>query len=289
MITRALLMATFACAAAAHAASVSVRDDAGHDVTLAAPATRVISLAPHLTELAFAAGGGAAVKAVIRYSDFPAEAKTLPVVGDAFTLDIEAIARAKPELVLVWGSGLNERHKTRLRSLGLTLYESEIRDAAGIAATLRKVGTLLGSSASAEAAARNFEADWRGLRDRYAGRPPLRVFWQLWSQPLMTVNDTHGIGQAIALCGGVNLFGALPLLTPTVSLEAAVAADPQLIAASGRNVDATHEFERWQRFGQVDAVRRRQFAFIDGDLIGRMGPRFVAGTRALCEAIDRAR
>ncbi|HEY6132800.1 MAG TPA: cobalamin-binding protein [Rubrivivax sp.] len=286
---RAAAALTALLCALACRAQIRVQDDSGQTVTLAAPAQRVISLAPHLTEMAFAVGGGAAVKAVIRYSDHPAAARSLPIVGDAFALDFEAIARLKPDLVLVWSSGLNERHRARLRALGLAVYESEIRQSGAIPDTLRRIGALLGHGDAAEAAAAAYERDWQALRLRQAGRAPLRVFWQLWQDPLMTVNREHLIGEAIELCGGVNVFGALPLLTPTVSWEAAVAADPQLIATSGRPVDAERDFARWRRFAQVSAVRQRQFAFIDGDLIGRMGPRFVQGAGALCEAIDRAR
>ena len=268
---------------------VSVRDDSGHLVSLAEPASRVVSLAPHLTEMAFAVGAGTAVKAVIRYSDHPAAARGLPVVGDAFALDFEAIAGFKPDLVLVWGSGLNERHKARLRALGLTLFESEIRSPAAIGDTLRRLGALLGQADEGASAAGRFEHEWQSLRERNAGKPALRVFWQLWHEPLMTVNREHLIGEAIAACGGSNVFAGLPLLTPTVGWEAAVAADPELIGSSGRPQDGERDFARWRRFAQVSAVRHQQFAHIDGDLIGRMGPRFVQGAAALCDAIDRAR
>jgi iron complex transport system substrate-binding protein len=271
-------------------AAITATDDSGRAVTLAAPATRVVSLAPHLTEMAFAVGGSHAVKAVIRYSDYPAAARALPVVGDAFALDFEAIVRLKPDLVLVWTSGLNERHRARLRALGLTVFESEIRSTTAIADTLRRLGTLLGHGEEGAAVALGFERDWQLLRDRYRGKSALRVFWQLWQDPLMTVNREHLIGEAIQACGGVNTFAELPLLTPTVSWEAAVAADPQLIVASGQaTIDASAEFSRWRRFAQVSAVRHEQFAYLDADLIGRMGPRFVQGAAALCEAIDRAR
>lgn len=277
------------CASFAVQAEVRVTDDAGHVVVLAAPAQRVISLGPHLTELAFAAGGGDALVGVIRYSDFPAAAKQLPVVGDAHAIDFERIAQLKPDLVLVWGSGLNERHKARLRSLGLVVYESEIRHAQGIPDTLRRLGTLLGHADTADAAARRFEAQWQTLAERHRGKPPVRVFWQLWHEPLMTINREHLISEAMRACGGINVFADLPLLTPTVSWEAAVAADPQLIAGSGRPQDAQRDFAAWRRFASVSAVKRQRSAAIDGDLIGRMGPRFADGAAALCAAIDAAR
>jgi iron complex transport system substrate-binding protein len=275
-------------ALAAHA-EVRVNDDTGQPVVLAAPARRVISLGPHLTELAYAAGGAQAMIGAIRYSDFPEAAKALPIVGDAHVIDFERIVQLKPDLVLVWGSGLNERHKTRLRSLGLTVYESEIRKAQGIPDTLRRLGTLFGSADAAEAGARRFEQQWQALSERYKGGPAVRVFWQLWHEPLMTINREHLISEAMRACGGVNVFADLPLLTPSVSWEAAVAADPQLIAASGRNEHAARDFAAWRRFGGVSAVKQQRFASIDGDLIGRMGPRFADGARALCQAIDSAR
>ena len=288
---RAMLLSALLAALAAPAsrAEVRVTDDTGHAVVLAAPARRVISLGPHLTELAFAAGGGDALVGAIRFSDHPEAARALPIVGDAHAIDFERIAQLKPDLVLVWDSGLNERHKARLRSLGLALYESEIRKAQGIPDTLRRLGTLLGRADSAEAAARRFETQWQALAERYRGKPPVRVFWQLWHEPLMTINREHLISEAMRACGGVNVFADLPLLTPTVSWEAAVATDPQLIATSGRRQDAERDLTPWQRFANVAAVKHRRYASIDGDLIGRMGPRFVDGAAALCEAIDRAR
>lgn len=270
-------------------AEVRVTDDAGHDVVLGSPARRIISLGPHLTEIVYATGGGNALVGVIRYSDFPDAARELPIVGDAHAIDFERIAQLKPDLVLVWGSGLNERHKARLRSLGLTVYESEIRQAQGIAGTLRRLGTLLGHTDAADAAARRFEDQWQALAKRHEGKPPVRVFWQLWQEPLMTINREHLISEAMRLCGGVNVFADLPLLTPSVSWEAAVAADPQLIAGSGRRQDAARDFAAWRRFANVSAVKQQRFASIDGDLIGRMGPRFVDGAEQLCRAIAGAR
>jgi iron complex transport system substrate-binding protein len=282
------LLAT--CLSFAAGAEVRVTDDAGQPVVLVAPARRVISLSPHLTELAYAAGGGDTLVGVIRYSDFPPAAKSVPLVGDAHAIDFERILQLKPDLVLTWGSGLNERHKARLRSLGLSVYESEIRRAQGIPDTLRRLGALLGHADAAEAAAHRFEAQWRLLAERYQGKPAVRVFWQLWHEPLMTINREHLISEAIRTCGGVNVFADLPLLTPSVSWEAALAADPQLIATSGRQLDAARDFAAWQRVTRnFGTARQPSFASIDGDLIGRMGPRFADGAAQLCEAIDRAR
>lgn len=285
---RAAAVPALLAAAVAMAAPVSVRDDADQTLTLAAPARRVVSLGPHLAELVAAAGGVDRLVGVMRYSDHPPEVTRLPMVGDAFALNLELIAALKPELLLVWRSGINPRQQQRLQGLGLPVFGSEITDVAGLADTLRRLGRLMGTEPVAETAARQVEERWQALRRHYAGRAPVRVFYQLWHEPLMTVNRGHLIDQAITACGGVNVFGGQPALTPAVSWEAAVAANPQLVI-TGASRDEPARLERWQRFEQVEAVRRRQVIALDEPQLGRMTPRFLEAAQALCEAIDRAR
>ncbi|MCB2020505.1 MAG: ABC transporter substrate-binding protein [Burkholderiaceae bacterium] len=282
----ALGAALFATPASAQ--PVNVRDDNGQEVRLARPARRVIALAPNLVELAYAAGGGAALVGAVRYSDDPPAAKKLPRVGDAFALNLERIAQLKPDLVLVWQSGLPERQRVQLRALGVPLYESEIRRVDDIATTLQRLGVLFGTQPVADAAASTLMQRWQGLQARYARRAPVRVFYQLWQQPLMTINGEHLIAQAIDACGGVNVFAALPTLTPTVGWEAVVQADPQLVASARVDDDSRVPPGRWPELTQIEAVKHGHFALVPGE-IARMSPSFVDGAQALCEAIDKAR
>ncbi|HSW03246.1 cobalamin-binding protein [Aquabacterium sp.] len=288
-LVRWLSLLLAACSAGTTpAAPVSVRDDLGQVLTLPAPARRVVTLAPHLAELVFAVGAGERLVGVMRYSDHPPPVTQLPIVGDAFAVNLEVIATLKPELILMWSSGVNPRQQQRLQALGLPTYDSEIGTLEGLTETLRRLGRLFGTEAVAEAAAKDTEARWQALRARYAQRPPVRVFYQLWHEPLMTVNRAHLIDQAISACGGVNVFAQQPTLTPTISWEAAVAANPQVVI-TGVARDEPARLETWMRFSRVEAVRRRQVIALDGHLLARMTPRFVDGAQALCEAIDRAR
>jgi iron complex transport system substrate-binding protein len=263
-------------------------DDTGHPVSLDHPAHRIVTLAPHLAELVFAAGAGDRLVGVSRYTDTPPQAASRPIVGDAFAIDFEAIARLKPDLVLAWGSGTSERAKARLRQLGFQVYEVEIRDVAGLAATLRHIGAFAGTADAADDRARALLRDWHALEQRYAHRPPVRVFYQLWDTPLMTLSGRHLISSAIRACGGRNVFADLPTLTATVGWEDAVRRDPQLVVTAASPSEPVHA-GRWSEFPQVSASRHHQFARLDGDLIARSGPRFVAGAQQLCEAIDRTR
>jgi len=274
--------------AQAPTAPISVVDDSGHTITLAKPPQRIVTLGPHLAEQVFALGAGPQVVGVSRFSDYPAEARQRPIVGDAVAIAHEAIAALKPDLVLVWRTGFPERARAPLQTLGVPVFESEIRSVTDLSSSLRRLGQLLGHAEAGEQQARAVEQQWAQLQADYRGRKPVRVFYQLWHQPLMTINREHLIHQAITACGGVNVFAELPALTPTVSWEAAVQRNPQVIAMAGAPSDHP-ERGQWPRFPAVEAVKQQRYALIDGDLIGRMGPRFVQGARRLCEAIDKAR
>ena len=291
MTTRALALAAallLATAARADTAPLRLVDDAGHTVALAQPAQRIVALAPHLTELVYAAGAGRQLVAVGKYSDFPPEALAKPVISDAFAVNYEALAKLRPDLVLVWGSGTPERIKSKLRTMGVPVYEVEIRTVAGLVDTLRGIGRLAGTEGVAQARAQAIASDWTALKATYAGRKPVRVFFQLWDAPLMTLNGQHLVSSAIAACGGANVFSELPTLTATVSWEVAVQRDPELVVTAGAPGE-TDKPGRWAGFKRVSAVQHGQFGHVEGDLLDRSGPRFVDGARELCEAIDHAR
>lgn len=271
------------------AQTISVKDDAGTLIRLKQPARAVITLAPNLTELAFAAGAGRAVQAVARFSDYPAQAQALPVVSDAYVLNLEAIAKAKPDLIFVWLSGTPQRQRDALKKLGIPVFESEIQSIEGIASTLQRMGTLMGTPSTAQAAAQRFVSDWQQLQTSRAerlhreGGQRLRVFYQVWDKPLMTFNGQHLVSLAIHTCGGVQGFDTLASLTPTVSREAVLAFNPQLILSGDEK-----GLPMWQTFPQLAANAKGQLRKAHAELLTRMGPRFVDAARELCAQIDAA-
>lgn len=213
-------------------ADVTARDDAGNTVTLPAPAQRVISLAPHATELIYAAGGGAKLVGTVTYSDYPPAARAVPRVGDNKALDLERIAALKPDLIVVWRHGNAERQTDALRALHIPLFFSEPKHLDDVATSLRRLGTLLGTNAAADAAAAAYSRDIAALRARYAARPAVTMFFQVWDRPLTTLNGAHLFNDVIALCGGRNVFAALEPLAPTVTDEAVLAANPEAIVTT---------------------------------------------------------
>ncbi|RQS16578.1 cobalamin-binding protein [Burkholderia sp. Bp8998] len=274
-------------------ADVTTRDDAGNIVTLPAPAQRVISLAPHATELVYAAGGGAKLVGTVTYSDYPPAAQAVPRVGDNKALDLERIAALKPDLIVVWRHGNAERQTDALRALRIPLFFSEPKHLDDVATSLRRLGMLLGTEPVADTAAASFSRDIAALRARYAARPPVTMFFQVWDRPLTTLNGAHLFNDVITLCGGRNVFAALKPLAPTVTDEAVLAANPEAIvttrAGATRSDAPLPSLARWRAWPALTAVAHDNLFAIDGDLLTRPSPRIAQGAAALCEDLDAAR
>lgn len=281
----ALLLGAFGIIA--QAAPVSVTDDAGHVIRLDAPARRIISLAPHVTELLFAAGAGERVVGVSDYSDFPPAAKAIGSVGSAAALDIERIVMLKPDLVVAWGSGNSASQVARLRALGIAVFDSEPREFAAIASSLERLATLAGTEATGHAAARDFRVRMQTLASTYQQRAAVPVFYQIWRAPLMTLNGKSMVSAAIRLCGGSNIFAQLPQIAPVVGTEAVLQANPEVILTGGE--DEAAALADWRRFPALLAVQRNNLFVINADWLARAGPRLLDGTELLCRQLDSAR
>ena len=269
-------------------AQVVVRDDYGHELKLGKPAERIVSLAPHLAELLYAAGAGPRLVGAVDFSDFPAAARALPRVGSDARIDLEAVLALRPDLVVAWPNAGSLRAVDRLAELGLPVFRSEPRELDDIARTLERLGRLAGSEPQADAAAAAFRARAAALQRRYAGARKVRVFCQIWDRPLLTVNGAHIISKVIGVCGGENVFAAAPLLVPEVDREAVLRANPEAIVASGSNDAQPQWLEMWRLRGLAAADRGQLYA-IPADLIQRHTPRILDGAERLCGFLEAAR
>ncbi|MGQ0585918.1 MAG: cobalamin-binding protein [Gammaproteobacteria bacterium] len=260
-------------------------------MTLAGPAAgadRVIALSPHLAELACAAGGCDKLVGVVAWSDFPERVKQLPGVGDAYAVNVEQVVGLRPDLVLAWDGGTPRETIERLRGLKLRVEPIAIRSVDEVAAGLRQVGELSGTRGPAARAASEYAARLARLRSVHAGDPLVRVFYQIETDPPYSVNRDSPISQAIALCGGRNVFADLPMLAGPVGREAIVARDPQAIIYT-RQDDAAAIRRFWQRGPAVSATRAGAMFAIDGNLLDRATPRMLDGVEQLCGALSAAR
>jgi iron complex transport system substrate-binding protein len=254
---------------------------------------RIISLSPNITELIFAAGAGKKLVGVSRHSNYPDAAKSIPDIGDSFSLDLERIVALQPDLLLAWRSGNARADIERLERLGLTVFATEAVTLADVPRLLRTIGRLAGTSGPAERTAKTYEEELQQIGSSYSNRPKVSVFQLVWHQPLMTVNNQHLISDVIRICGGANVFALSSSLTPVVSGENLLAADPDAIISSvllEQEESAPAEVKAFLRqFSQLSAVRNNNVFFVHPDLIQRQTTRVLQGTRLVCEQLERVR
>lgn len=279
---RALVLLAGLALSGQGAAEPRVHDDRGKELVLAVPAQRIVTLAPSLAELTYAAGAGDKLVGVSAWSDYPEAARKLPQIGGYGKIDLERLLRLRPDLVIGWRSGNAPGDLERLERLGIPLYITEARHLADIPRQIEAIGQLAGTLAQARRAAAAFRGELGELERKYAGAHPVSVFYQIWHRPLITVNGSHLIDEVIRLCGGVNPYAGLSAATPTVSLESLLAADPAVIVAG----DAVGY---WRRYPQLAAVRDNRLFSINPDFLNRATPRMLQGARELCAALEKTR
>lgn len=290
LIKQALAMLLLAVLSAVSAqAEVCATDDTGTQVCLPAPAQRIAGLSPGASELLWAAGAGDQVVAVVAWSDYPPEAKAVPSVGSHTRLDLEKLVSLQPDLVIAWVTGNPQEQVETIRNLGLPVFAIEPRDFDEVSSVIERLATLAGTEAEGWAEAERFRRGIAELAARYSDRPPVPVFYQVWDEPLMTVNDQHLIGKVITLCGGRNVFGDLPRLVPRISDEAVLAANPEAILAGGMGEENRGWLDRWQRYGSLDATRTGNLFFVPPSLIQRPTPRLLQGSELFCQKLEIAR
>jgi len=269
--------------------SIQVTDDLGHSLQISKPAKRVVSLAPHVTEMLFAAGAGSQVVAGVSHSDYPPIAKTLPQLGTYTKIDFETLLALKPDLVVAWLSGNGVNQINRLKELGLPLYITNPEIPEDIATNLVKLGRLTGNISVADKASATFLNELQQLRSTYSQRRPVTSFYQVWNNPLVTLNDRHLISHLIKLCGGKNVFSDLPSLATQISLEAVLTQDPEVIIASGMGAQRPDWLDNWLNWPTLKAVKHGHLFFIPPDIVQRHSPRVLEGARLLCQQLEQAR
>lgn len=276
-------------AAGDSAPPIQVQDDKGRTVLLAEPARRAVTLAPHATELVYAAGAGDRLIATIRGSDYPPAARQLPVIGDGTQPDAERVAAVRPDLLIAWQPAAAEPLARVMDKLGVPVFYSDPLTLAAIPDAVERMGALFGTEAQARPAAQQLRARLAALTARYAGRRPVRVFVQAGLDPIYTLNDSSIVSDALRLCGGVNVFGQAPVVAPQVTLENVLAARPEAVLAGvGRPEDTARNLAAWQALG-LPAARAGHVYGIDADALYRPGPRLVDAAEAICADLDRLR
>lgn len=284
-----LLLFLFSCISHAVIADIVVTDDAGEEIRLVQPASRIISLAPNLTELLFAAGAGEKIVGTVRYSDYPEAAKSIRLIGDSFNLDIESIISLKPDLIVLWTSGTGEPAYRKLADLGFTVYRFEPDTLEKIASSITRFGQLANTEQLANVESARLLEQIKQLRQQYSHKDKIKVFYQFWDRPVFTVNGRHLISRIIELCGGRNIYSDLSPLTPQVNPESVLQLNPEVIVASGENDTPPEWLDFWRKWPDLTANANHHIYSIPPDYIQRHTPRIMRGATMMCEFIDKAR
>lgn len=268
--------------------TIEVSDDMQRTVILSQPAQRVISLAPHITELLYEVGAGERIVGTVGYSDYPEPARKIPRIGSFSKFDYEAITVLKPDLVIAWYSGNPASQMQGVHGLDVPVFYSEPKTLGDIAESIEDFGRLTGTMEIAGRQAERFRNRLSALQQTYKNREPVRVFYQVWDQPLMTVNGEHIISDAIDLCGGVNVFVDMSVSTPHIDMESVLERNPQVIIA-GINEQRSDWLQQWKRWPDIDAVVNGHVYGVNPDMMTRHTSRILTATGEVCEFIDKAR
>ena len=270
-------------------AQVQTVDDLGNRVVLPHPARRIVSLAPHNTENLFSAGAGQWLVGAVEHSDFPPAASAIPRIGNYKQINTEALLALRPDLVVVWASGNPPALLAKLEKLGLTLFYSEPKTFPQVVDNIRRLAILAGTEKHTPANLKKLLAQYAKLKDEHRGLTPVSVFYQLWNEPLITLNGNQLVSHAIEACGGRNVFADLPMLAPRINVEGVLAQDPEVILLATHDGKNNAWAQRWTRWKNLRAVKNRHIYAVDGNLLHRHTARFLRGMQRVCEILDQVR
>ena len=259
--------------------AITVTDDLGRTVALPAPARRVFSVIPSITETVAALNPDALV-ARTRFDRAP-EFANLPSLGDGMSPNLEALARLEPDLVISWAD-VTERVADRADALGIAVYRADVQTIDGLRSHLRRLGTLLGRVERASLVTDSLDRALDRVAAAVRSREPVSVYYSVWHDPPQTSGPGTFIDEVISLAGGRNIFADASRGWPLVSVEAVLTRSPDVLVIPGRARGA--EAVPWlgaPGWRELEAVRSGRFLLVEGDLFNRPGPRVAEAAERL--------
>ncbi len=268
---------------------LSVTDFSGNTINLAGPARRIVALAPHIVENLFAIGAGEQIVGVVDHSDFPSAAKELPIVGGYEQTNFERIVELKPDIVIAWQTGNSASDVIKLRELGIKVFIDQPNSLDDIATSLRLLGAITGRESQSTQIAEEFVSYINTTRANNAGKRQINVFYQVWNDPLISINGNHIISDAIRTCGGRNVFADEVAIAPRINIESIIDASPEAIIASGMDEARPEWLDEWRKWTAIPAVQRDNLFYVNPDHLQRHTTRQRFAIESICEQLDMAR
>jgi vitamin B12 transport system substrate-binding protein len=252
-------------------------------------AQRIIALSPHSVEMLFAIGAGDRIIATISSADYPAAAQDIERIANHNAIVIEKVIALKPDLIIGWSGGNKLNQLAQLKRLGFKVINSDPQSLADIASDIRKLGKLTGLTDQAQSLANDYEQRLAAIIVKYQAREKVRVFYQLWSKPLMTISNKSWLNQFINGCGGINVFNDADTAYPQISIENVLLAKPQALLIPKDELTRGHDLVNWQQWQHLDAVKNNHIYFPNGTLLHRPTTRILTAMAEMCEQIDKVR
>jgi iron complex transport system substrate-binding protein len=271
-------------AASASAGPITVTDDSGATVTLAQPATHIVSLAPANTEIAYAIGAGDKMAAGTSYDDYPEEAKALPKIGDFSNPNVEKIASYEPDLVLAAG-GIQKGLRAKLEKLGMQVYVVDPTSYEGVIADITNLGQLAGTSAVAQLVADTMTQAKADVVAKVSSAAKATTFLEIYSKPLMTAGADTFLNDMIGIAGGDNIGATAGAGYPTFSTEVLFKDDPAVYIADSGSMAEPGDISKRAGFADLTAVKDGHVYVVEDSLVARPGPRLAQGLQELARMI----
>ena len=280
-----LLILLVACSAAR--AQLLVKDDAGRSLLVRHHFSRIVTLAPFLTEAAYAAGAGDLVVAVDALSDYPPQATRLPRVPTGAGFSLEAIAALKPDLILAYKGGIRMEDVEAMTSFGATVYLANGKHLEDVPRLLEAIGSLTGRDTRRVAG--DFVARLAAIQRANANKPKLAVFLEIWNRPLTTVGGDSLLTEAIGLCRGENVFANLGGIAPQVDWQEVLAVNPYVIVGVNSASNAEEFHANWSSHRNIRAVQANRLMYIESEALQRPSVRSVDSVARVCAELDQLR
>lgn len=258
-------------------------------VSSSAAPQRIVALAPHIVEMLFDIGAGDKIVGTVEYADFPKAALKIPRVGGYHGIQIEKILALKPDLVVVWQSGNKVSDIEQLEKMGLNIIYSKPHKIEDVADELRKLGKLTGHDIQANTVADRYTQRLKTLREQHADIAPMKVFYQLWPEPMRTINKETLINQLIEVCQGQNVFAENPTAYPQIGIENVIVAQPEIIILPDEKSNKEQPIIDWHKWPEIPAAKHNRFIRVNADLMHRFSTRMLEGIEDMCKKINAYR
>ena len=250
---------------------------------------RIIALAPHIVESLYEIGAGERIVATVDFADYPEQALNIPRIGGYHGLQMEKILELEPDLIIVWKTGNRLEDIQQLEKLGLPIAYSETGGLEDVARELLHFGELTGQLTQAKQSAANFTQALQQTKAKYQDKKQLRGFYELWPNPMRTVNKNTLISELMHTCGISNVFADSVNDYPQVSVENVVVSKPDVIILPDEKSNKPQPKTDWAPWRFIPAVANDAFISVNADHTHRFSSRLLIGIETICQQADQIR